>query len=117
MSSMSPPIREEEAFEPVKQARMTQTREDEKEEVRPLELGGARTGKKEIEGLRDEEVLEGEQPCMNTLATFARDGLSFSGRLIMTNYRVVFVPNDLAVYALLKLKRNFFDIPIGFIAK
>eukprot|EP00826_Nyctotherus_ovalis_P042488 TRINITY_DN4376_c0_g1_i10.p3 TRINITY_DN4376_c0_g1~~TRINITY_DN4376_c0_g1_i10.p3 ORF type:complete len:112 (-),score=40.64 TRINITY_DN4376_c0_g1_i10:143-478(-) len=111
---MSPPISEEEVFESAKPS----TREDEKEEVKPLETREAgRMIKKEIEGLRDEEVLEGEQPCMNTLAIFTKEEHKFNGRLIMTNYRVVFVPDDNSVYALLRLKDNFFDIPIGFIAK
>ena len=73
--------------------------------------------KRVIEGLRETEIIEGEQPCMNTIARYIKEGYNFQGRLIMTNYRIVFIPDDKLIFAVLRLKDDYFNIPIGFIAK
>jgi len=86
--------------------------------VKPLDMRDSTIiEKKQIQGLRETEIIEGEQPCMNTIATYTKEGYNFQGRLIMTNYRIVFIPDNKSIFEALRLKDDCFNIPIGFIAK
>ena len=73
--------------------------------------------KPEMKGLDEKEIFQGERPCMNTEANYVKEKININGRLLMTNYRVVFVPDDPSMLMELRLKTDYFNIPIGFISK
>ena len=73
--------------------------------------------KKKIEGLNEEEVLEGEVQCINIQASYVKNNISYDGRLMMTNYRTIFIPNSNNAFSECRLKRDYFNIPLGFISK
>jgi len=81
----------------------------------PTEI--AKSIKREIPGLNIEDVLEGEQQSMNTKASCIRDRGMCSGQLIMTNYRLIFVPNSTAVFNLWRINPDYFIIPLGHICR
>jgi len=73
--------------------------------------------KKYIQGLKDSEILEGEQHYLNNEATFTRGKtLNYTGRLIMTNYKLIFVPDEIKCKDLPKNPKGFFKIPLGLIS-
>ncbi len=42
---------------------------------------------------------------------------AMKGRLIMTNYKVVFTPEDKRVYAVYNIHTEYFNVPLGLISK
>ncbi len=58
----------------------------------------------------------GEQQCVNSETTFFRDKLPFPGRLIVTSYKLVFVPNDRRRCGKLQIPDEYLNVPLGTIA-
>lgn len=62
-------------------------------------------------------MLEGEKERLNVEASFDRGkSLEFPGQLIMTNYRVQFIPKNKRCSYMCKLSDKYFTIPLGVIS-
>lgn len=71
--------------------------------------------KRAIQGLTEDEILDGEQQCMNTDAYYITHQSKIEGKLIMTNYRILFLPNNKITAS--KFRKDFFVILIGHIRR
>lgn len=50
-------------------------------------------------------------------ANYAKDRQAHKGRIILTTYRICFVPEDPAIFFQLRLNTNYFDVPLAMVAR
>jgi len=56
-------------------------------------------------------------PYINAETECIKNKQLLHGKVILTNYRLAFVPSDPNVYKNLDIRRDYFNIPLGLIAK
>ncbi len=62
-------------------------------------------------------MLSGEEVLFNATASCALQRSTCTGRLIGTNYQLVYIPDDPGVMKQYKLRQDFFNMPLGFISR
>ncbi len=63
------------------------------------------------------KMLSGETVLLNVDAGCAVQREAFSGRLVVTNYQLTYLPDDPKAAKRLKLRPEFFVLPLGFISR
>ena len=72
---------------------------------------------KEIHGLGHSQVIEGEMPVCNVDTSFITSKSIHKGRLVVTTYKVIFVPENDQLHLRMHLHPEYFNVPLGLIAK
>lgn len=62
-------------------------------------------------------MLEGEIKVLSVDTNCTKDRQMFKGKIVMTTYRVCFVPDDPSISFQLRLNLNYFDVPLAMVAK
>jgi len=63
------------------------------------------------------KTLEGEQEVFSTGASWNTPEFNMRGKLIATNYRIIFIPLNSKNLKIYRIPTQYFRIPLGFIYK
>lgn len=62
-------------------------------------------------------MLEGESMLIMVEADCIKDKKMFKGKIIMTTYRIKFIPDDPNIISHLCLNRDYFKVPLSMISR